>query len=381
MQFKDIIGHKEEIQKLRDIIDRKQLPHALLLHGPSGVGKFRTARAFIQYLCCTDRTPEGDSCGKCPSCIQTAKFNNPDIHYIFPVLKKTNPTRTISADYLQEWIEFLSNHSYMPSDQWLRIIEAGNSRPIIYVAESEEILRLSSLSAYGNGFKIFVIWEPEKMNIEASNKLLKVIEEPFEDTLFLFVSNNPGEIIPTIRSRLRAVEFGRLPDSAIKTFMEERGKSVSEADALARIARGNMNTAFMLTREDGEIDEFRAMFIDAMRAAYARKMPELRNLADKFAAFGREKSIRLLHYFARMIRESFISNLHNDHLKSMTREEEMFVAKFGPFVNSANVEEISSQIDRAVNDISRNANQKIVWFDFLIELCRLIRTNMSSAGK
>ena len=228
---------------------------------------------------------------------------------------------------------------------------------------------------------MFVIWEPEKMNIEASNKLLKVIEEPFEDTLFLFVSNNPGEIIPTIRSRLRAVEFGRLPYSAIKNFMEERGKSVSEADALARIARGNMNTAFMLTREDGEIDEFRAMFIDAMRAAYARKMPELRNLADKFAAFGREKSIRLLHYFARMIRESFISNLHNDHLKSMTREEEMLVAKFGPFVNSANVEEISTQIDRAENDISRNANQKIVWFDFLIELCRLIRTNMSSAGK
>lgn len=374
MVFKDIVGHSEEIRRLKDIADSGKIPHAILLHGPSGIGKFRVARAFAQYLNCKNHTPDGDSCGVCPACVQTAKFNNPDIHYIYPVLKKRDPKYPTSSDYQPEWMEFLSSSPYMSAEQWLKLIDAGNSRPSIYVAESDEILRQSSLSAYGDGYKVFIIWEPEKMTPEASNKLLKVIEEPFEDTLFIFVSNNPGEILPTIRSRLQALEFNRLPDSVIEKFLREMGKSADEAGSLARIARGNMNTASELAQTDGEINEFRDLFIASMRACYARKMTELKNLADKFAGFGRERSLRLLNYFGRMVRESFISNIKVSALQSMTTEEEAFVEKFGPFINAANIEEISSDISKAASDISRNANQKIVWFDFLIELCRLIRT-------
>lgn len=380
MNFGEITGHEEEKRRLASMADNSRLPHALLLHGPSGIGKTAIACAFVQYLYCTNRR-NGDSCGKCPACVQTAALNNPDVHYIYPIIKRTKPSREISSDFSEEWKEMLEKHPYMPVEKWLDILDAGNSRPIIYVSESDEILRLSSLSSYGNAYKVFLVWQPEKMNVEAANKLLKVIEEPFEDTLFIFVSNNPGEIMPTIRSRLQDIEFKPLGDADIKTFLLNEGKSEEEASMLAKIARGNMNRVSMLADKEGETAAFAEDFIAVMRCAYARKMPELKELSDKFASYGREKSLRLLDYFARMIRESFISNLKCNPLKSMTPAEEKFVEKFGPFINEANVEEMSRETNRAREDISRNANQKIVWFDFMLEITKLIRTKGIAAAK
>lgn len=372
MQFGEIIGHQEEIRKLTQMVDGGRVPHALLLHGPSGIGKTKVARAFVQYLYCTDRRG-GDSCGRCPACLQTAKMNNPDVHFVYPIVKK-KPT-TVCADFADEWKEFVEKVPYMSPERWMDFIDAGNSRPIIYASESEEMLRISSLSAYGDGRKVFVVWQPEKMNPEAANRLLKVIEEPFEDTLFLFISNNPGEILPTIRSRLQDVRFRPPGESDLINYIcVEGSSSYEEAISIARIARGDLNKASAIVKESGEIREFISDFIGVMRAAYARKMVELKGFSDKFAGYGREKSMRLLDYMSRMVRESFISNLRCGRLEAMLPEEKKFVERFGPFINAANVEEMAREIDRAREDISRNANQKIVWFDLLIELTRLIRT-------
>lgn len=378
MDFKSIIGHRKEIAKLVAMAESGRMPHALLLHGPSGVGKMQVALALVAYLYCRARTG-GDSCGRCPACVQAAALNNPDVHFVYPIVKKSSPSRSHSSDYAEEWKEFVAGNPYMPPEGWLEAMDAGNSRPMIHASESEEILRLSSLSAYGDGYKVFVVWQPEKMNPDAANRLLKVIEEPFSDTLFILVSNSPGEILPTIRSRLQAVEFRPLPDDEVAAYITRRGRTYEEAIALARIASGNMNRASALADSGGETAEFREAFMGVMRAAYARKMPELKAFADGFAAMGREKSLRLLDYFARMVRESFISNLHCGKLESMVPEERRFVDRFGPFVNAANVEEIIGEIDRTREDISRNANQKIVFFDFLIELTRLIRTKGSNS--
>lgn len=367
--------HSEEMRKLASIADSGRVPHAILLHGPSGIGKMAAAIEFVKYLNCTSRS-DGHSCGHCPSCLQTAKFNNPDLHFIFPIIKRTSPPRALSSDYAEEWKEFVSRYPYMPPEKWLEFLEAGNSRPLIHVNQSEEILRLASLSSYGDGRKIFVVWQPEKMNLEAANKLLKVIEEPYSDTLFILVSNSPGEIIATIRSRLFSVEFLPVGQAEMIPLLEDRGFTVSQAAEIASMAKGNLNTLYELIDSEGERSEFAALFIDVMRSSYGRNMPRLKSLADSFAAFGREKSLRLLKYFSTMIRESFVSNLRCDALLSMTADERNFVAKFGPFINAANVEEMARQTDRAYEDISRNANQKIVWFDFMVELCRLIRTNI-----
>lgn len=373
MKFSDITGHAPQIERLRQMVDAERIPHALLLHGPSGVGKMAVARALVQYVNCTARR-NGDSCGECPACRQTAKLNNPDVHFIYPVLKNSAHPRGLSEEYSEEWKEFISRFPFMPPEEWLEIINAGNSRPVIYVTESEELLRVSSLSTYGDGYKIFIVWLPEKMNVETANKLLKVIEEPFEDTLFILVSNDAGSLMPTVRSRLQGVEFGPIPDADIISFLCRGGKSYEEAEGLARIAAGNMNSASALLQHGSELAEFTELFIAVMRACYARKMTELMQLSESFAAMGREKSLRLLDYFARMLRESFISNLHCPPLEAMRPDEKNFVARFGPFINEANVEEMAREVDRAREDITRNANQKVVWFDLLIEFTRLIRT-------
>ena len=373
MKFGEIIGHQEEKGKLVAMAEGKKLPHAIMLSGPSGVGKMQVARAFVQYLFCTD-PKGGDSCGVCPNCLQTAKLNNPDIHYIYPVVKKNKAE--LSADFFEEWKSFITKNPYMSPKKWLEELDAGNSRPSIYKAESEEVLRLSSLSSYGNGYKVFLVWLPEKMNIDASNRLLKVIEEPFSDTLFILVSNSPSEILPTIRSRVQNVEFKPLSGDEVVSILRRTGKYPEDEEVVKRIAQGDVNKAFAFMETGGENSLFTEMFIRSMRGAYSRQMPELKTLADTFAGYGREKSLRLLDYFARMVRESFISNLRCAYLENMTAEERKFVDRFGPFINATNVEEISTHIDKAKEDISRNANQKIVWFDFLIELTRLIRTNL-----
>ena len=373
MKFRDIIGHKNEITKLLAMVDNGQLPHALLFHGPPGIGKMLTALAFVQYLNCTNRT-NGESCGVCAACRQTSKFNNPDIHFVYPVRKKSGLERPLSTDYIEEWKSFIEENPYMPVEKWSEYIDAGNSQPLIYVFESEEILRISSLSTYGKGYKIFLIWQPEKMNAEAANKLLKVIEEPHNDTLFILVSNNPGALLPTVRSRLQAIEFTGLSEDQVMKILGQNGVEPDRSASIAKISKGNLNKALQFAEGKSEMTDFSNGFIEVMRCCYARKITELKQIADSFASFGREKSMRCLSYFSRMIRESFISNLNEKKLLSVTPDEENFISKFGPFINNKNVEEMVDEIDKAYEDISRNANQKIVWFDLFLQLTRLIRT-------
>lgn len=376
MTFADITGMDTIKQELRVMTDSDKIPHALLLHGPQGIGKMRLARAFVQYICCTSRR-DGDSCGVCPACRQTAKFNNPDVHYVYPVVKKSSPTRTISTDYIDQWRKMLSDYEFMEPERWLELLDAGNSQPQIYVNESAEIERTATLSTYGSRFKIFVVWLPEKLNEMAANKLLKLVEEPFPDTLFIMVSNNPAAILPTISSRLRRIAVPRPSDNDVATWLVRKGIPQPEAERVARVAQGNLALAVQTALAAGEEIEFLALFKDVMRQAYSRNVAALKTLSEKTAALGREKAIRLLTYFSRMIRENFICNLRIPALRSMTREEEEFASRFAPFIHSGNVECIEREINRAINDISRNANQKIVWFDFMLQLLIMLRMKPS----
>ena len=212
MKFSDIIGHKKEIKSLREIVDSGNIPHALLFCGKQGIGKVRVARAFSQYVHCRNRI-NGEPCGVCPSCVQENLFNNPDTHYVYPVVKKDGVL--VSQDILETWREMNQNYSYMPKEIWNSLIKAGNSQPAIFVSESDDIISKSSLSNYQENYKIFIIWQPEKMRVEAANKLLKIIEEPFEDTIFILVSNEPEKILPTIFSRTQRINFKPLSQSEI----------------------------------------------------------------------------------------------------------------------------------------------------------------------
>lgn len=371
MKFSELTGHKEIIDSLRNMADSGRVPHAILLSGPSGIGKFKTARAFAQYLHCRNKK-DGDSCGVCPSCIQHVKLNNPDLHFIYPIVKKEKGPQ-ISKDMIEEWREMLTDYSYMPIEKWNELINAGNSQPAIYVTESEEIINRASLSAYQENLKIFIIWQPEKMRTEAANKLLKIIEEPFEDTVFIFVSNNDSKILPTILSRTQRFNFHPLKKDEIERMLKKNGVDPDIASDTAEIAGGSLQKAEEIALYPDELNKFSENFKEIMRAAYALKAKRLKEISEEIAAYGREKILRFLAYCERMIRENFIYNFQVKGLSQMTRDEAEFSVKFSPFIHEGNVEDLMKEISRAAGDVERNANSKIVLFDLFLLLSRFVR--------
>ncbi len=372
MRFADIAGHNNVKEHLRTLVYSDRVPHALLLSGPEGTGKLALARALAQYMHCVSPV-NGDSCGRCPSCVQHASLNNADMHFVYPIVKSKQKHQLVSTDMADAWRNFLSCGNYASWQRWLDIIDAGNSRPGIYVEESAEILRKLNISNFSARYKVMVVWLPEKLQGEAANKLLKIIEEPFDDTKFIFVSNDPASILPTILSRLQRVAVTRLSDDEIAAILvDTRGVDPQAAVQLAYISDGNACTALDAVETAGEFDEFMELFQDIMRKAYMRDVKALRDNGDTVAAMGREKSLRFLAYCARMVRENFIYNLGRQDLVRLTGAEARFSSRFAPFINAANADDMMRLFDEAAADISRNANAKIVMFDTLLHLIVLI---------
>lgn len=373
MQFSDIAGHHELKTRLKEMVDNGRIPHALMLSGVPGIGKMRLARALAQYIHCSDRSG-GDSCGRCPSCIQHGKLMNSDVHFAYPVLKQPSSKTTFSTDFIKEWREMLESHDYMPYEQWLSLLDAGNRQPAIYVSQSEEILHSASLSALQEDTKIFIIWLPEKMNVDTANKLLKIIEEPFSDTLFIMVSNEPAQLLPTIRSRVQNFSMLPLSQEELSNYLTSRlSLPQTSASEAARLSGGRIGEAVELATRAEERHEFAELFMTLMRTAYAKRLSSIRDISEQIAAFGREKGRRFMEYCSRMTRENFIYNLKMPALSYMTGEEENFSSRFSPFIHEGNVENIASEFQRAWHDIGRNANARIVLFDLGVNLSILLR--------
>lgn len=373
MKFSDTPGQSLTKQLLRDMASAGRIHHCILISGNSGLGKMNIARTFAQYLHC-DSPTGGEPCGVCPSCRQHESLSHPDLHFVFPVLRGKKPARAISEDYLDLWSDMLHCYPFMPEEKWLEILNAGQSKPAIFVDESAEIVRKASLSAFREKYKIFIIWLPERMRTEAANKLLKIIEEPFADTLFILVSNRPDEILPTITSRSLPVRVQRAEECDIRDFLSNNlGMDEMHARIFARLADGSPGKAIILAEHPEETTEFRETFQEMMRMAYSRKVGSLKTLGDSIAGMGREKSARFFDYCCRMVRENFIFNIKDPRLNIMSEPEENFSIRFSPFIHHGNVEQLNMRFEEAKNDILRNANAKIVLFDLMLYLIPLIR--------
>lgn len=366
MKFSDIPGHEEVKSQLRGPVDAGRMPHALMLSGPAGAGKMLLARTLAQYLQCENRH-DGEPCGVCNNCRMHAEANHPDLTYVFPYVQNKKQNRQQCADCMDIWNEMLRKYPSMPMEKWQELLDAGNSQPLIYVNDAEEIVRLDSFPSYSSPYKVFIIWQPEKMNVQTANKLLKVIEEPSAGTVFILVSDNELQVLPTIFSRVRRVHVGRLSDSEIADYLSARHHlPPHDAARYAPMCAGSLARADEFGTNSGENEEFLAIYQEVMRAAYGKKVGALRQTGDKVAAFGREKNKRFLDYMARMIRENFIYNMHLAPLNAMTAPEESFSQKFSPFINHLNVEDFLRETDRARRDIERNANGKLVMFDYFL---------------
>lgn len=370
MKFSDIPGHSDIKDHLKHLVDDDCIPHALLISGPAGSGKLALARAMSQYMHCRNHL-NGDSCGVCPECLQHQSINYPDMHYVYPVIKRNGK---ISTDYIAQWREFMSESDFAPYDRWLDLIDAGNTQPVIYAEESIDILHVMNMSNFSAKYKVMIVWLPEKMVEAAANKLLKIIEEPYADSKFIFVSNEPQKILPTIFSRTQRVNVSRLSDSEISNILSNRFHiDYAAAMECAALSSGNINKAIESISHSTESDEFFNLFCDIMRRAYARDLRELKDISDSSASMGREKLRRFLAYCTHMLRENFITGIGNIHLANMNEREAAFSSKFSPFINYRNIEQLMQTFDSAYEDIGRNANPKIVLFDTFLSLLILIR--------
>lgn len=371
MQFKDIIGQSEVKEQLLDSARKGIIPHARLFCGPQGVGKLPLAIAYAQYLNCLD-PQDNDSCGKCSSCVKYNNLAHPDLHFVFPVIKKDK--KEVCDDYISDWRTFLSESSYFSLANWLAYIGAENAQGMIYAKESEEIIRKLSLKIYEAKYKIMIIWLPEKMHEACANKLLKIIEEPFDKTVFILVSDSPDQIITTIQSRCQRVNIHNIAEADIMMALESNYSILpSDAKQIAHIANGSYLKALETISLNEEHKFFFNLFVQMMRSSYARNIKDIKNIANELATIGRERQKNFLVYCQRMIREYFVSNLKQPDMIYLNQEENGFGNRFAPFINERNIIDFTAELSLAERHIEQNVNAKMVFFDLCLKITMLLK--------
>lgn len=370
MYFADIIGQNTIKEQLRRCVDENRLAHALLLTGPRGNGKLPVAVALAHYLLCNNRH-DGDACNACPTCVKVGKLIHSDVHFVFPVIKKksSSDTAPISDDYISEWRELFMQDPYFGYADWLAKMGVENQQPMIYERESSEILRKLSMQSREGGWKIVIIWLPEKMKEACSNKLLKIIEEPPRDTLFILVSEEPDKIIPTILSRTQRVDIPRIALQDMSNALSVRyGLTVDDAKRVAQQSGGDWEKAEEQLRVDTDKEMYLELFTRLMRVAYARNIREMKRWSEQVAALGRERQKGLLEYCQRMIRENFIMNFRRDEMLYLSDDERKFSVNFSPYVNENNIFGIVEELSEAQRHIESNVNAKMVFFDMSLRM-------------
>ena len=376
MKFSEVIGQSEICERLVKAADSNHLPHAVLLCGPAGCGKMAVAMAFASYLLCRNKTADGNACGECPQCRMLRKWHHPDLHFSYPVIRPAGTAaehKMSSDDFSQEWNDMLMGGVYFSIDTWLAHMKAANQQAIIGVGESDALMRKLSLKSGQGGYKVSIIWLPERMNAECANKLLKIIEEPPAQTVFILVSEEPGLLIETIRSRTQRIDMKRIAcDDIERALIQRRGLDADTARRVARASGGSWLQAVDMLASDNDNRLFLDMFKMLMRTAYKRDVKELKNWSETAASFGREKQRRMLSYFLRLTRENFMYNFRRPELCYMTDEEEKFAVNFARFINEANVLQLSELFGRTIRDIGQNANAKIQFFDMALNIIVLL---------
>ena len=371
MFFKDIIGQDTVKQRLIQEIQEGKIPHARLFYGKKGVGKLPLAIAYARYLSCENPNTT-DACGICPNCIKYNKLAHPDLHFVFPVIKRKNKD-TVSDDFLPEWRDMLLDTPYFDFNTWLENMGAENQQAQIFVKESDEMIRKLSFKSSQGGYKIMIIWLPEKMNNECCNKLLKLLEEPPAKTVFLLVTEEPDMLLTTIQSRVQRFHIpGIEPLQIVKVLYNDYGIEEKTAQNIAHRSEGNWIKVLETIHLNEEYELFFELFVSLMRLAYQRKIREMKLWSENLATMGRERQKNFLAYVQRMVRENFINNFNMPSIVFMNEEEEKFSSRFSPFINERNVMGIMDELNEAEKHISQNVNARMVFFDFALKMIVLL---------
>ena len=370
MLFKEIIGQSAIKERLTRSVKEGRVSHAQLFLGSEGSGSLALALAYAQYISCKNRQ-ESDSCDTCSSCIKYNKLVHPDLHFVYPIAL-SKEVRTSSSVAI-EWRAALLDNPYITLFNWFEQLGAENKQAIIGVEESAEILSKLSLTTYEAEYKIMIIWQAEKMNPASANKLLKILEEPPDKTLFLLVCESEEQLLRTIVSRTQLIKIPKISDVDLtKALIDNHGLSPEAAEGTAHLADGNFAEALSLITENENAGQNLASFQKLMRASLKFDPKGVMSWIDEISAAGRERQKNFLNYALHIMRESVVLNYADPSLVKLGLEEQDFVKKFSPFIHANNIENFVEELNKAHYHMERNANAKILFMDLAFKFNELL---------
>jgi DNA polymerase-3 subunit delta' len=375
MNFSQIPGQKEIKAKLLRSVKEERVSHAQLFTGPEGCGSMALALAYARYISCENKS-DLDSCGTCKSCVKYEKLIHPDLHFVFPVIKGKKATDPVSDNYIEEWREFVKRSPYFSLNNWMDSIEVGNAQGMIFASEASEIIKKLSLKTFESDFKIMIIWLPEKMHQATANKLLKMIEEPPEKTLFLLVSEEPDKVISTILSRCQLVKIPSFKSHDIDEYLTGRFNiPLEKAADLSRVSNGNITRAIELCENEDSSLANLEHFKSLMRFAWKRDILSIINWSEEISGTGREAQKNFISFSMRILRENLMLSLGQlkNSLVFLTGEEASFSGNFHPFINQNNIYKLAEEFNLVYSHIESNGNAKIIFLDLALKVTKLIR--------
>jgi DNA polymerase-3 subunit delta' len=400
MQFNDIIGQHHVKQQLVEMVQHNRLSHALLFLGNEGNGSLQLAIALAQYVTCEKANPRSrtdnqadaassslftaessdspltthdsriDSCGVCSSCIKAEKLVHPDIHFSYPVVTKKSGSPPVSADYISEWREFIKSYPYGNVYDWLQLIGAENKQGNITAQECNDIIRQLSLKSFESEYKILVLWMPEYLGNEG-NKLLKLIEEPPPNTLFVLVAENESLVLPTIVSRCQLIKIPALETGEIEEALIKRNNTnAATARQAASVSEGNYREALQMVQHAE--DDWQSLLREWLNAILKTGPVTQAKWVEEISRLGREKQKQFLRYFNHLLEQAIRYKLMKENIFLPDNEKD-FANRLNRIADIGQQKAIIEELDKATYYIERNANAKILFHALTIKLYHIIQ--------
>ena len=383
MLFKEIIGNNSVKKQLIEAVRNNRISHAQLFSGKSGSAKLALALAYAQFLNCENRTAV-DSCGICSSCLKFNNLSHPDLHLVIPVLKTKEVQKPVSDHFIGKWRDFITNNYYGSLNGWIDSFGTENKtgqQGTIYKDEAINIHKKLSLKNYEAEYRVVLIWMPERMNLEVSNKLLKLFEEPPKGTIFLLITENTNQLLPTIISRLQTIKIADFTAEDIVNHFGEQALSLEKAKQLRNLTNADLGKITQILEEkEGELDLF-SDFSVWMRLTYKMDVQGISKWVDNLSLKGRKQQNLFLSYAIKMVRECLIYNFASDTLLKTNENEFAFLTKFSPFIHEENSVMITEKLEESIKAINRNANAKILFFELSLQMVKFLRLKRKFAIK
>lgn len=383
MLFKEIIGNNSVKKQLIEAVRNNRISHAQLFSGKSGSAKLALALAYAQFLNCENRTTV-DSCGICSSCLKFNNLSHPDLHLVIPVLKTKEVQKPVSDHFIGKWRDFITNNYYGSLNGWIDSFGTENKtgqQGTIYKDEANNIHKKLSLKNYEAEYRVVLIWMPERMNLEVSNKLLKLFEEPPKGTIFLLITENTNQLLPTIISRLQTIKIADFTAEDIVNHFGEQALSLEKAKQLRNLTNADLGKITQILEDkEGELDLF-SDFSVWMRLTYKMDVQGISKWVDNLSLKGRKQQNLFLSYAIKMVRECLIYNFASDTLLKTNENEFAFLTKFSPFIHEENSVMIIEKLEESIMAINRNANAKILFFELSLQMVKFLRLKRKFAIK